>query len=764
MSTILQHSTALAIRWRYLLIIVAIVVAALAYVPAGRVEFDRSIENMFAANDPLLEPYGRLKRTFGGNELVLVAYDDDQLLELSGLDRMAQRRVELGAVDGVKAVMSLDQMLRDPHNVMFDSMLKLVRPQLLELLEGYTHGADGRTVALICLLEPEGTARISRRETVDRLRSAADEYPLGTIAGEPVMIVDGFRYIELDGQRLGWTSTILLGITIIFFFRSVRWVVIPILIVQWTLLVTRAVMVWSGLQLSMVSSMLTAIVTVGGVATVIHVTLRFRESRAEGLPPHAALANCGWLLAAPIFWTCVTDAVGFGSLRTARVGPVQDFGIMMVIGSLVILPAVVLLLPGLCLAGRFDADPKRAWGERILDRQLDRLVNWVVRYPRWITLAMSVVTIFVFAGAFRLEVESDFTRNFRRGSPVVESYAFVETNLGGAGVLDVIVPVSERLGSDVDWQFLSRVAALERRLLSEVVVRDERGRDAPGLTKVISLASALEASVPGMHGRKDVPQIPGALVQAALQLMRDKNPAFFSTLHGTDPNLNGRYFVRIMLRAHERQPSRDKRRIIEQVERVSREEFPGAEVTGFFVLLTSLIDSMLSDQWKTFAVATIGIGLTMLSAFRSPLMAIAALIPNALPILLITGCMGWAGVKINMGAAMIAAVSMGLSIDSSIHYITNYRRARGAGKGVKLALDAAHQSAGRAMIFASLALIIGFAALCTSQFVPTIYFGLLVSAAMLGGLVGNLILLPAVLTWMEGGGSPNDERSMTNAE
>src|SRR5205823_4856878 len=116
-----------------------------------------------------------------------------------------------------------------------------------------------------------------------------------------------------------------------------------------------------------------------------------------------------------------------------------------------------------------------------------------------------------------------------------------------------------------------------------------------------------------------------------------------------------------------------------------------------------------------------------------------------LPIFMVMGLMGWLGLKINMGAAMIAAVSMGLSVDSSIHYITSFRRAQSEGLAVGQALAAVQQTVGRAMVFSTLALIIGFSVLCISEFVPTIYFGCLVSLAMLGGMFGNLLVLPLLL-------------------
>ena len=216
-------------------------------------------------------------------------------------------------------------------------------------------------------------------------------------------------------------------------------------------------------------------------------------------------------------------------------------------------------------------------------------------------------------------------------------------------------------------------------------------------------------------------------------------------LHGRDPQDDDREFVRIMLRSQERQGSAQKEQLIRQVGAISREEFPEAQVTGFYVLLTRLIESMLGDQWLTFILSTSGIFLMMLIAFRSIPTALITLIPNALPIMVVTGLLGWLGLKINMGGAMIAAVSMGLAVDSSAHYITAFRMFRADGQSIDQAMRSVHNSVGRAVVFSTLALIVGFTALCLSQFIPTIYFGVLVSLSMIGGMAGNLIILPLLL-------------------
>jgi hypothetical protein len=729
-----ERLTQLLISWRWPLLGIALIAAATAYLPSRNVTFDRSVENLFADDDPLLAPYHQLKRTFGGNEVVMVVYLDPDLLtpDMSGIRRLTKLAEQCEAVPGVRAVLSLDRPIGE-NIVDRDNPLAT---RTLAVFENYTHGADGQTAAIVAILNSVDEATVARQQTIDDLRGIVEHLPDGLaggfVTGEPAMVSDGFRYIEDDGHRLGTWSTVLLAGVILILFRSLRWVLIPLVVVQLTLVLTKATLVWSGSQLSMVSSMLTAIVTVIGVATVIHVIVRFREARGSGLKQREALVRAGTLLMWPIFWAIATDAVGFASLLAAKVGPVRDFGLMMIIGSLFVLVSVVLTVPGLALLGNMDTEPRVGRGERWIRSRLSRLITTIQQRRRMIFCAIIVVTILAIAGVLRMEVETDFTKNFRSGSPIVRSYDFVEDKLGGAGVLDVILPAPKQLSPS----YLRGIQRLEERLRKEVVVRNEQGEQIAGLTKAISLADMASAS--------------GLSQSMSLRLMKFRMPDFYSALYGVDP-ITGHWCFRIMLRAQERQPANEKQKLIDQVTRIAREELPATEtrpaveVTGFFVLLTNLIKSMVRDQWLTFAIACIGIWFMTTLAVRNPIYALVALVPNAIPIVLVLGTMGWLGVRMNMGAAMIAAVSMGLSIDSSIHYITSFRRALQEGNGVTEALRSVQQTVGMAVVFSTLALIIGFSILATSQFVPTIYFGVLVSFSMLGGLLGNLILLPLLL-------------------
>ncbi len=322
----MHHPTHIAthylIRYRVCLLIVAGVAAGCALIPASKLKLDRSIDTMFSDDDPLLTPYYQLKRTFGGNDVALCVYDDPELLseDYRGMVRLAAISERLSRVPGVGGILTLER----PIGERVVDKKSLVSEDTRKLFEGYTHGADGRTTSVACMLLPEEET-VPRPETIAGLREEMSHLPdglaPGVVTGEPVMMVDAFYFVDRDGQRLVWVTTLLLAAVILICFRSLRWVLIPVLVVQLALVLTNGLLAVSGVQLTMVSSMLTAVVTVVGIATVVHVIMRFREGREAGMAPVGAFTRASRMLMGPIFWACVTDAVGFAALVGRGRGP-----------------------------------------------------------------------------------------------------------------------------------------------------------------------------------------------------------------------------------------------------------------------------------------------------------------------------------------------------------------------------------------------------------------------------------------------------------
>lgn len=719
------------IRYRYWLLALGVVLGVAAAIVGRGLSLNRSLDNMFAKDDPILVPYRRLQRTFGEHEIILAVYEDPQFKSPAGLDRVAELVKQLRAVPGIVAVISI---LDPPSASDFDDTGRgaLFR----DMFSGYTHNSQLDAAGAICLIQRPGPQAVPRGEILASLERIIHKYPRGAIVGEPVLVEEGFDLLEEDGRRLNTWCTVLVLLTILACVRRVRWLILPLAVVQLTLALTYATLVLSHLELSMVSSMLASIVTVVGVASVVHIMVHYIDERRHGFSRPRALMITLDELAAPILVAILTDAAGFAALMVSRVGPVHDFGFMMAVGSLMVLPSCILLVPA--IAWRSDSHPHApsaksksgspsARHDERLARWLKQLLAWANRHVRALGVAAVVVTSLSVVGSGWLKLETDFTKNFRDDSEIVQAYKFVEERFGGAGVWDLLIPAPKTLDKN--------------QLLEMLELENELKLREPHLTKAISLADGLSA---GLGGVTRLKLAPAFALNAGLSVMRARMVEFIDAIYHTDP-ADGRQWMHVMLRSPERLDAETKTEVIQSVQTIAAEKYPEAQVTGYYVLLASLIQSLLADQWKAFLVATIVVGAMIMIAIRDWRLTAITFVPNIFPSLILFGVMGWLGLRVNMGVAMIAAVSIGLSVDGSVHYTMFYQRLRRRGLSLEAALDRSQDSIGRAAVFSTLALTVGFATLCVSDFVPTIYFGALVSLNMIGGLIGNIVILPILI-------------------
>jgi predicted RND superfamily exporter protein len=717
------------VRYRIGLFVGAVIVSAFAFVEASKLKLDQSIESLYSLNDPHLLDYGESKSLFGGDEFVIVVYDDPELLTPDGLARLRTFAEQLSQVPGVqsKSTQNLPDVLL-PASIpwLVRPLFQLRRDKLVELVQGILVGTDRQTTGIVLRLLPENRTSTPRDETIRGIRRLAEEHePAAYVVGEPVQVHDMFEYVEQDGQRLFYASLVLLGLVIFALFRSFRWVVLSIVLVAATVAWTKAILVVCGMRLSMVSSMLNSLVTIVGIATVMRLMVYYRERRVDHEPVEAFRKTIVELSPA-IFWTTVTAAAGFVSLLSSDITPVKSFGTMMTLGTMLVLLTGGTLLPAGVLYKPEGADIPTGAAERRLVGLLGGLTTWVERWAGWVIGVVVVLSIASVGGLFLLRLDTDFTRNFRSSSPIVRALDFVETRLGGAGTWEVNFPAPAELTPE----YLAQVRSFSARLRELTTAKPDQ--PAPALTKVVAITDLLDL-VPGSDEDAEG-------IRRKLELIRAFQPEFEPSLYNATA---GR--MRLVLRAKERQPSEVKLKLIETVGQWGKEEFSDARTTGLYVLLTYLIESLLRDQIVSFGICVVLVVIIMVLAYHNLRIALVSLVPNVFPILLVVGAMGWLGVPVNVGTAMIAAVSMGLTIDASIFYLYGYRQMRAAGLPLAEALRETHQGFGRALVFGTLALVIGFSVLAMSRFIPLVYFGVLVSLAMLGGLIGNLLLLPLLL-------------------
>jgi predicted RND superfamily exporter protein len=737
------------IRNRLSLFVAAILITLPAIWPASKLELDESIDSFFADDDPLLVNYQESKATFGADEFVLVAYESPPPLKLAEnkrggapiyrlnnemLDEVQEFARTLNQVPGVRAesTQSLARTLRPfddaslPINLPAIARRALVSSarlkQLTEMSKKVLLSEDEKTSAIVLRLLPEDP-KVPRKETFKEIRRLAAEHnPPASVAGEPVQVHDMFRYVEQDGRILGLATSGLLIIIILAMFRNLRWVVVPLLIVHISLIWTKAFLVLSGIKLSMVSSMLTSLTTIIGISTVMHITVIYRELREK----HSAVDSLREVmreLTIPVFWTIVTTAVGFLSVFTSTITPVRSFGVMMTVGTMLVLPVCAMIIPGGILLGRFGTDPRHAPGEVRLVAGLRWLADWVQTHRILLSVATILLSIASVWGCLRLRVETDFSRNFRASSPIVKAITFFESRLGGVGNWEVNFEAPGELTDEYLDKVKKLAADLQKITLPSGIQ----------LTKVVAAS----------EGFSFVPEAAGSSVaekQAVLDMMQ---PEYLPSLYNAEKKR-----MRIVLRALEQQPAEVKLELIRQVEETTQKYFPGAHATGLYVLLANIISSLLSDQLSSTLVSVLGITFCVWYAYRSLGFGVISLAPNVLPILFVVGLMGWLDIPINIGTAMIASVAIGFTVDSSVHYFSGYVTARIRGMNRDDAIRETSSQVGRALVLSNFALILGFSVLALSNFIPLVYFGVLVSLAMLGGLVGNLVMLPVMLRWL----------------
>lgn len=743
------------VRNRNLLLVVAVVLLVVCIPIARKLSFDQTIESFFKPDNPDIQILKQSRRDFGGDEFVIVAWKQSGLIqinpdgdfpELSGpaseaIEKLSTKLSELPGVDG-KRTRDLQRILaKTPRNLN-------TRRAMLKLFEGVLLNSEQETTSIVLQLIPEAAATLPRAETIRQIRTVVEELqPNAAVAGEAVQIQDMFDLVERDGNLLYLASIIVLSIVLWLIFHNVRWVIASVGIVILSVIATRSMFVLAGARLSMVSSMLNSLVTIISIGTTTHIIVHYRELRTMIDGRTAAIATIREL-ASPVFWTIATVAVGFAALLVSEIVPVRSFAIMMSLGTMMVPLITLLILPAAFASGDVPV-PGRVKLEDQLDAVLDRMAITVDRHPMATAIVCGALTLATLPGLWMMQVETDFSKNFRESSPIVQSLRFVEEKLGPAGSWDIAFDVPD----PVNNSFLMKTRELTDLLKS---------LENDGITlDVLSLNDAID--IP--------PRVPTSAV-ARLERLEKRQGDLVESFYNSERNR-----MRIVLRSPEQQTTEAK---LAQIQRVrdlvnqhfsdavlnsstnaesqtdvaetSRENSPGTSETttgrptasGLFVLMARIIDSLLEDQMKSFLWACVGTVACMAIAFRSLRIGLISLVPNVFPIILVTGALGLLNVPVNIGTAMIASVSMGFTC--SVHYIAAFEKAFPI-HGMSKALQIAQGSAGKAVVLAHIALVAGFLVLTVSEFIPLVYFGAILSLSMIGGLISDLILLPLLLRW-----------------
>jgi predicted RND superfamily exporter protein len=744
------------------------------------VHYEQSVRSFFADDDPAIIDYAKASAAFGDDNLVFVSYEDAGLLTPGGMDRVAELAREIGprGVKGVSRVESIDAMPLlwrvDDGLIAMDAMPGFARNLALGTMRkaiknvdmtgnnslavgGFVRTADSKGLAdlkarltrhplfLGTLIDAEAkttalVVRLINNETstlqdgVIELRKKADAFAqrhkLGrpAIVGPPVLLADGFTSIDVDGRRLAIVGMVLIGLVTLSATQNLWWSLVP-LMAGWTVwLSTEWVLATFDMKLSLSGGPLVAQIIVLTMPAASHLAIHFRdERRREGNARVAARSTLA-AVSSPILWCAVTGAIGYGALVTSTVVPIQQFGWIMGLCTLLAALLVMAISPAAMLPPFPMGIPIKHGSTSRTARGMERVTEWVYGHPTRVVVALVAIVVPLAAGMSRLSYETNFINAFKPESRVVKDYATVESRLGGIGLVEVLVPASGPVGPAT----LAKCRSVERGLLG--------GKPGgPKASLVLSLATILDPD-----GRiEKLPEASAARVLAAKLDLISASPQAELLRGFLNPEARQ---ARIIVRLVEQQPAPDKSAIFADATRLARQAFgESSYLTGLSYLMTKTTEGVIKTQWTTFFWSVLGILIMLTVALRGPLLAALAILPTLLSVSFVLGLMGWLGIKLDMATALVASVALGLSVDDTFHCLLQYRRQR-ATQPFRDSLFASYLVTGPGVLLSSSAVAVGFLALRLSEFVPFSNFGAMVAIATAGSTVGNILLLPACLT------------------
>ena len=598
----------------------------------------------------------------------------------------------------------------------------------------------------------------NERNTTMKIREVIMRYQQNNaifLGGLPMIVTDMITMVYNDMIVFGSAIIIFLIVLLGVIFRSPRWIGVAMMCAIFSAVATMGVLALLNQRVTVISANFASLLMIIAMSMVMHLIVRFRELQAK--QPQTDVLGLSKqtvrFMYIPCLYAALTTIVAFVSLLASGIRPVIDFGYVMTIGIVLLFVVVFTLFPSfICLTKRSKEYNEKDFTYKITNT----FSNLSRKYHRPIILISALLAIAGAVGMSRLEVENRFIDYFDKDTEIYKGMLEIDRKLGGTTPFDVILNAPEATDTsealpptiveeDFLADYLGEEQSLENYWISPVKLKEiKKIHDyfdkKPEVGKVLSLATLVEL-VEILNDGKPLNDFEVAFVSKLLP--EDIKKVLYSPYISEDGNE-----VRISMRVIDSDKDLKRKELIEQSRQqlldfgYSEDQF---RLSGMLVLYNNMLQSLYQSQILTLGTVLIVIFLMFLLLFRSVSLAVIAIIPNALSASVVLGLMGWLGIPLDLMTIMLAAISIGISVDNTIHYIVRFKREYVQDRDYKETVKRCHNSIGRAMYYTSVTIIAGFSILTLSNFIPTIYFGLLTGLAMLIALLGALTLLPSLL-------------------
>jgi len=577
--------------------------------------------------------------------------------------------------------------------------------------------------------------------------NANDELFLG---GANMIADDMIGFIKSDLLVYGLSVLALLSFSLWLFFRQIRWIVLPMFICAVSAIFTTGIFGMFGWEVTVISSNYIALQLIITISTVIHLVVSYREFYARH--PKYSQNQLIYLTLrdkfSPSFWAIFTTVIGFSSLMSADIKPVIMLGIMMSAGISVSLVLAFLLF------GAINVNLKKLAPVRTFENSFKftkYCANLALNSRKIIYAVCVLVVCFGVYGISKIKVENSFIGYFKESTQIRQGMQVIDTKLGGTIPVDVIVkfkdsePKQEKTDEKDDFESEFENDAKSAKYwfnsyhtrIAEKVHDYLKEQNFVG--NVSSLATLIKAIKELNNGVSD---------DFLLAAMYEKLPLEYKKILLSPYVSVENNELRFSLRIVDSDPKLRRNLFLKELRggllELTKNDNVSIEVVGMMVLYNNMLQNLLSSQVDTFGLTVAILFVIFCFVFRSIKLATIAIVSNLIPLCTLFGVMGFFGIPLDVMSITIAAISIGIGVDDIIHYIHRFKEEL-LTKDVFESIKAAHASIGYAMYYTSFTIFLGFSVMITSNFIPTIYFGLLTDLVMVFMLLGALIILPSLI-------------------
>jgi len=594
---------------------------------------------------------------------------------------------------------------------------------------------------------------IRNHQNITEIRDVINKYGENAkihLGGIPMIADDMMSFIKSDIVVFGIGVFIFIICTLWFIFRNLKWVIMPLVGCTASVIIMIGLLGLIGWKVTVISSNFIALMLILNMAMNIHVTVRFLQLKKEfpELNKEEAVLKASKKMMLPILYTVLTTICAFLSLVFSGIKPIIDFGWMMTLGLIVSILVTFLLLPS--LLNIFSSDNE---------------INLKNTEKSYITSALSsftknneiiifgftlIIILFSIIGIFKLEVENSFINYFDKETEIYKGMKKIDDDLGGTTPLNIILKFPKKVKEIDDDEFSEWEEENEeedkakywftRDKIDKIIKVHDYLDSLPEIGKVLSFGSILRVAED--LNNKELQSLEIAVLYSKIpnEIKKEIVSPYISVEKDE---------ARISVRIKDSQENLRRNDLIKKINSelntklgLSKDEY---KLSGVLILFNNLLQSLFKSQILTLGIVMLGIFLMFFILFKNLALSFIGVVPNFIAAFFILGIIGFMGIPLDMMTITIAAITIGIAVDNSIHYIYRFKEEFTKINDYNKTLDRCHSTVGIAILNTSITIIFGFSILVLSNFIPTIYFGVFTGIAMLLAMLSVLTLLPKLI-------------------